>query len=439
MQPVTAKPLYIRMHADDNVAIVANRGGLHPGAEFACGLRLVEQIPQGHKVALADIARRRNHSPLWRGHWPCRSADRQGELGPGSAGADAGRAVVRRSADAERRRDQAAAARRLHVRGLPQRRRFGRHQEHPRHHDHRAMRRRHRGVSRCDRIARRCCRAFPTSTTWSRSPTPTAAASRSTRPAPRCRSARCSTSPASQPRRRGRWWSAWAARSCSPSGCCREGMNADDERHPPAGRARVRRDRRGHHALAEARLQKLNRRRRETCPASGLVVGLQCGGSDAFSGVTCNPAVGYRGRPAGARRRHRDVLRSHRSARRRPPADAARRQRGRGRALIREMRWYDEYLARGERRPQRQPHARQQARRPVEHRGEGAGFGRQGRHRALIAAWLAPASASPQKGPGVRRHAGQRFHLRHAATGLHEPARLHHRARERPTGWRWCR
>jgi galactarate dehydratase len=55
MQPATAKPLYIRMHADDNVAIVANRGGLHPGAEFACGLRLVEQIPQGHKVALSDI------------------------------------------------------------------------------------------------------------------------------------------------------------------------------------------------------------------------------------------------------------------------------------------------------------------------------------------------------------------------------------------------
>src|SRR5258705_2063598 len=55
MQPVTANPLYIRMHADDNVAIVANRGGLHPGAEFACGLRLIEQIPQGHKVALADI------------------------------------------------------------------------------------------------------------------------------------------------------------------------------------------------------------------------------------------------------------------------------------------------------------------------------------------------------------------------------------------------
>lgn len=30
-----------------------------------------------------------------------------------------------------------------------------------------------------------------------------------------------------------------------------------------------------------------------TCPASDLVVGMQCGGSDAFSGVTANPAVGY--------------------------------------------------------------------------------------------------------------------------------------------------
>src|SRR5450432_1700357 len=50
-------PLYIRLREEDNVAIVANQGGLHPGAEFAGGLRLIEQIPQGHKVALADIAK----------------------------------------------------------------------------------------------------------------------------------------------------------------------------------------------------------------------------------------------------------------------------------------------------------------------------------------------------------------------------------------------
>ena len=32
---------------------------------------------------------------------------------------------------------------------------------------------------------------------------------------------------------------------------------------------------------------------RETCPASELMVALQCGGSDAWSGITANPALGY--------------------------------------------------------------------------------------------------------------------------------------------------
>jgi galactarate dehydratase len=44
---------------------------------------------------------------------------------------------------------------------------------------------------------------------------------------------------------------------------------------------------------AEQHLQRLNKRQRETVPASELVVGVQCGGSDAFSGVTANPAVGF--------------------------------------------------------------------------------------------------------------------------------------------------
>jgi galactarate dehydratase len=51
-----ASPLYIRIHANDNVAIVANDGGLKAGAEFADGLRLVDNVPQGHKVALSDLA-----------------------------------------------------------------------------------------------------------------------------------------------------------------------------------------------------------------------------------------------------------------------------------------------------------------------------------------------------------------------------------------------
>jgi galactarate dehydratase len=46
-------------------------------------------------------------------------------------------------------------------------------------------------------------------------------------------------------------------------------------------------------AMADARLKVLDRRRREICPAADLVIGLQCGGSDAFSGVTANPALGF--------------------------------------------------------------------------------------------------------------------------------------------------
>jgi galactarate dehydratase len=52
----TRPPLYIRIHAADNVAIVANDGGLKTGAAFADGLVLVDNVPQGHKVALADLA-----------------------------------------------------------------------------------------------------------------------------------------------------------------------------------------------------------------------------------------------------------------------------------------------------------------------------------------------------------------------------------------------
>ncbi|CAN5401586.1 galactarate dehydratase [soil metagenome] len=50
------EPLYIKLRPQDNVAIVANQGGLHKDTVFPCGLKLVEQIPQGHKVALQDIA-----------------------------------------------------------------------------------------------------------------------------------------------------------------------------------------------------------------------------------------------------------------------------------------------------------------------------------------------------------------------------------------------
>ena len=98
---------------------------------------------------------------------------------------------------------------------------------------------------------------------------------------------------------------------------------------------------------AERRLEELDRRRRTPRPASELNVGLQCGGSDAFSGVTCNPAVGFAADllvRAGATVMFSEVTEVrdavHLLTPRAVNVDV-------GRALIREMQWYDEYLARG--------------------------------------------------------------------------------------------
>jgi galactarate dehydratase len=99
--------------------------------------------------------------------------------------------------------------------------------------------------------------------------------------------------------------------------------------------------------MADARLAILNTRRRETCPAADLVVGLQCGGSDAFSGVTANPAVGFAADllvRAGATVMFSEVTEVRDAIQlltRRAVNEEV------GRALIREMGWYDAYLARG--------------------------------------------------------------------------------------------
>jgi galactarate dehydratase len=98
---------------------------------------------------------------------------------------------------------------------------------------------------------------------------------------------------------------------------------------------------------AERRLEVLNRRVRTTCPASDLVVGAQCGGSDAFSGVTCNPAVGYAADllvRAGATVLFSEVTEVRDAVHLLTPRAV---NEDVGRALVREMKWYDEYLQRG--------------------------------------------------------------------------------------------
>ena len=98
---------------------------------------------------------------------------------------------------------------------------------------------------------------------------------------------------------------------------------------------------------AEGHLRQLDARRRETCPASELVVGVQCGGSDAFSGVTANPAVGFVTDllvRAGATVMFSEVTEVRdgidQLTARAANADVAA-------AMVREMQWYDDYLLRG--------------------------------------------------------------------------------------------
>ena len=51
----SSAPLAIQMHAGDNVAIIANDGGLPANTVLPSGLVLRDKVPQGHKVALLDI------------------------------------------------------------------------------------------------------------------------------------------------------------------------------------------------------------------------------------------------------------------------------------------------------------------------------------------------------------------------------------------------
>jgi len=98
---------------------------------------------------------------------------------------------------------------------------------------------------------------------------------------------------------------------------------------------------------AEKRLEQLNRRHRESVPASELIVGLQCGGSDAFSGVTCNPAVGYAADllvRAGATVMFSEVTEVRDAVHLLTPRAISQQV---AVDLVREMRWYDDYLARG--------------------------------------------------------------------------------------------
>ena len=99
--------------------------------------------------------------------------------------------------------------------------------------------------------------------------------------------------------------------------------------------------------MAEQKLKKLNLRTREELPLSELLIGMQCGGSDAFSGLTANPSAGYAADmlvKGGATVLFSEVTEVrdgvHMLAAR--CVSAAVRDK-----LAAEMKWYDDYLAAG--------------------------------------------------------------------------------------------
>jgi galactarate dehydratase len=101
-------------------------------------------------------------------------------------------------------------------------------------------------------------------------------------------------------------------------------------------------------STATTHLERLGRRQRTTCPAADLVVGMQCGGSDAFSGITANPALGHASDllvRAGA-----TVMFSENTEVRDGIAQLTARAIDEtvARQIIAELDWYDRYLARGD-------------------------------------------------------------------------------------------
>lgn len=100
-------------------------------------------------------------------------------------------------------------------------------------------------------------------------------------------------------------------------------------------------------AMAERKLAALDKRRRVQLPLSKLLIGIQCGGNDAFSGVTANPSAGYAADMlvgAGATVMFSEVTEVrdgvHFIAERCVSAHIRDR-------LAEEMRWYDHYLQEG--------------------------------------------------------------------------------------------
>lgn len=342
-----ARPLYIRMRDEDNVAIVANRGGLHPGAEFPCGLRLVEQIPQGHKVALADIAQGApiirygeviGHAaaPIEKGSWVREALVAMPEAPsltdlPKPRGAAAPEPLEGFTFEGYRNPDGSVgtrnilaistsvqcvagtveyALRRIRDELLP---------NYPNVDDVVAI----THTYGCGVAINAPGAAVPIRTLQNLAKNPNFGGEVMI--------------------------VGLGCEKLQPELLLPEGLQADDEimRMQDENLTGFGEIVDNIVRMADERLKALDRRRRETVPASELVVGMQCGGSDAFSGVTANPALGFAADllvRAGATVMFSEVTEVRDAIHLLTPRAVDQEVAD---ALVREMAWYDRYLEQG--------------------------------------------------------------------------------------------
>jgi galactarate dehydratase len=344
-------PLYIRMRDDDNVAIIANQGGLYPGATFADGLQLVEQIPQGHKVALQDIAAGEaikrygeviGHAaaPIARGSWVKEAlvqmpdAPALGNL-PKARGTGAALEPLEGfTFEGYRNADGSVGTRNILAISTSVQCVAGT-VEYALKRIREELLPKYPGVDGVTAITHAYGCGVAINAPGAAVPI------------------RTLQNLARNPNFGGEVMIVGlGCEKLQPELLLPETMVADedpdivrmqDESLTGFGEIVA-----SIVEMADKRLQVLNRRRRETCPAADLVVGMQCGGSDAFSGVTANPALGFAADllvRAGATVMFSEVTEVRDAihlltprAVSQPVADA----------LIREMDWYDRYLQLGE-------------------------------------------------------------------------------------------
>jgi galactarate dehydratase len=351
-KPPTKAPLYIKMRDEDNVAIVANQGGLHSGAMFADGLQLIEQIPQGHKVALADIAadaviRRYGEvigyavKPIARGSWVKEALVRMPEAPSLDSLPKAGGVVSAQpplegyTFEGYRNADGSVGTRNIlaistSVQCVAGTVEFA------------IKRIRDELLPKYSNVDDVIAITHAYGCGVAINAPGAAVPIRTLQNLARNPNFGCEVMIVGL-----------GCEKLQPELLLPEGMGGDgddpdimrmqDESLTGFGEIVA-----SIVEMADKRLQVLNRRRRETCPAADLVVGMQCGGSDAFSGVTANPALGFAADllvRAGATVMFSEVTEVRDAIHLLTPRAV---NQGVADALIREMGWYDSYLQVGE-------------------------------------------------------------------------------------------